>query len=73
MKCVKCGGKTRSAVSNRIYFDKIVVNPVKVQKCAKCGEEFLSEKEYERIRKKVEGIKNGTSKEILKNVQVLVT
>jgi len=72
MKCIKCGGKTEAAVSGRIYFDKIVINPVKVQKCRKCGEEYLGEKEYERIRKKTQEIKKKIPDSVLKKMQLVI-
>jgi len=72
MKCIKCGGSTRKTESRRIFFDKIVVNPAIVEKCKKCGEEYMGEQEYERIRQKVEKIKAGIEPPTLKKIQFVV-
>ncbi len=72
MKCVKCGGKTESAISRRIYFNKIIINPVKVQKCRECEEEYLGEKEYERVRKKTQEIKKKAPSSVLEKMQLVI-
>jgi len=59
MKCPECRGKM-VAKKEKVTFKtnpKVVVEKVKVRKCGNCGFSSISEHEYERIRKKIEGIK----------------
>jgi len=70
MKCIKCNGSTKIAGAGRVFFDKVVVSPVRVEKCLKCGEEYLDEKEYERVRRKLEKIKVCTPE--FQKIQLLV-
>ena len=72
MKCINCGGETKAVESRRVFYDKIVVNPAKVEKCRRCGEEYMGEKEYERIRHKVEEIKEQIKPPAFKKIQFLV-
>lgn len=72
MKCIKCGGRTKIIESGRVFFDKVLVNPVSVRKCLKCGEEYLGGKEYERVRQKLEKLGHGICIPELQKVQLLV-
>lgn len=72
MKCILCGEHTEEVKSRKVFFDQIIINPAIVNKCIKCGEEYTGEKEYERIRKKVEEIKKDIEPEAFKKIQFLV-
>ncbi|MBI2530365.1 MAG: YgiT-type zinc finger protein [Candidatus Diapherotrites archaeon] len=70
MKCIKCNGSTKIVETGRVFFGKVVVSPVRAEKCLKCGEEYLDEKEYESVRKKLEKIKVCTPE--FQKIQLLV-
>jgi YgiT-type zinc finger domain-containing protein len=72
MKCIKCGADTKKAESHRVFHDKIVIKPVSVQKCQKCGEEYLGEQEYDRIMHKLEEINVEIDAPTMKKIQRLV-
>lgn len=56
-KCAacKCAMKKYSKV-NKIFKGKYILSDVTIYACEKCGEEYISDEEYERIRKKIEEI-----------------
>lgn len=56
LKCIKCNTPTKKAITARNYFKKFKIEGINIEKCPKCGEEYLDEEEYERIRIKLEKI-----------------
>lgn len=59
MKCPECEGEM-VAKEEKVKLKtnpRIIVERVKVNRCSKCCFSSISEHEYERVRKKVEGIK----------------
>jgi YgiT-type zinc finger domain-containing protein len=43
---------------NKIFKGKYILSDVTMYVCEKCGEEYISDEEYERIRKKIEEIES---------------
>lgn len=41
---------------NKIFLNKYIVSDARIYSCARCGEEYIDAKEYERIRKKIAAI-----------------
>jgi YgiT-type zinc finger domain-containing protein len=59
MRCPECRGRMAEKKEEMEFKanPKIIVEKVKVSRCSKCGFSSISEHEYERVRKKIEGIK----------------
>lgn len=43
---------------NKIFMDKYIISDTTMYVCGKCGEEYIEDKEYERIRKKIASIES---------------
>lgn len=68
MNCIKCSGTTKKIKSTRVFHDKIIIHPV----CNKCGKEYVGEKEYARLLKKVQKLESEIDSPPLKSIQFLV-
>jgi len=52
-KCIHCNTPTKKVSAKRNYLNKYLIENVQILKCTKCGEEYLGEDEYEKIRIKI--------------------
>ena len=57
-----------------LYFhnETIKINPVMVYQCPHCGEEYIDEDEYERLRGRVKSIKEFEKKEKIKKIHAII-
>jgi len=70
-KCANCKrAMKRHTGVNKLFLNKYIVSDATVYLCARCGEEYMDEKEYERIRKKIAAIE-GKGKKISAVHQVI--
>jgi len=59
VRCVKCRHSMKKVSGvNRMFLGRYVISDTTLFVCEKCGEEFIEDKEYERIRKKIEEIES---------------
>lgn len=59
MSEVKCRHSMKKVSGvNRMFLGRYVISDTTLFVCEKCGEEFIEDKEYERIRKKIEEIES---------------
>lgn len=71
--CPNCGKPVKKGKTG-IYFNKetIKINPVKAYQCESCGEEYIDESEYERLREKVKALKIIEKKEKIKKIHITI-
>ncbi|MEW6295780.1 MAG: YgiT-type zinc finger protein [Candidatus Diapherotrites archaeon] len=50
MKCIHCNTPTKKVSAKRKYFNRCLIENVQILKCTKCGEKYLDENEYEKIK-----------------------
>lgn len=59
MKCPECKATMKKVKDvNKIFMDKYIISDTTMYVCGKCGEEYIEDKEYERIRKKIASIES---------------
>ena len=58
-KCAKCHGDLEEVRGiNKIFLNRYIISDARMKVCKRCGEEYISDKEYERIRQKIADIES---------------
>ena len=72
-KCPLCDKPLEKVVTEISCFNNsIKVNPVKALKCTGCGEEFIDEKENERVYQKIHSLREVEKKEKIKSIRAII-
>lgn len=73
MKCPLCRTEMKPVTCRMTFYNNsISINPVQAMQCQKCGEQTISEREYECIRQKVSSLRKVEKEQNVKEIVAVI-